>query len=313
MLRIHFLNVGQGDCCIIEFLDSQRVAIIDINRSSEMDKESSKEVLKSLNENLYSYYDVLGYNVTKELLVEKGYDIKIQDPLEYLIENKIDNIFRFISSHPHMDHLTGLFELKKQFSFTNIWIVKNKYAQDLSELTDCQKNDWDLYTKMRDTSEDSIDGTMIINPEEGNQNHYYSEDGIQILAPNKELKLGSDEDANKLSYVLLITHNGRKILLAGDADQETWEYLLENHSEELKNIDILKAAHHGRDSGYYQPAVKHMRPTVAIVSVGKKPESDASNKYKQYCDHVWSTRWKGNIVFEINDLGKINYRTQYNR
>ena len=313
MIRIHFLNVGQGDCCIIEFLDFQRVAMIDINRSSEMDKESSKEVLKSLNENLYSYYDVLGYDVTKELLVEKGYDIKLQDPLEYLKEKNIYSIFRFISSHPHMDHLSGLFELKKQFGFTNIWIVKNTYAQDLSDLTDCQKLDWALYTLMRDTSEDSLYGITIISPEEGNQNQFYREDGIQILAPNNIIKEGSDENANKLSYVLLIKYANRKILLSADAEKEIWEYLTENHSEELNNIDILKAAHHGRDSGYYQPAVKKMAPKYTIVSVGKKPENDASNKYRCYSENVWSTRWKGNIVFEIDNNGNITSNTQYER
>ena len=116
-----------------------------------------------------------------------------------------------------------------------------------------------------------------------------------------------------MSYILLIKHKGKKIILGGDAEEATWEYLLENYSGELKNIDILKAAHHGRDSGYYQPAVKHMSPTVTIVSVGKKPKPDASNKYRQYCDNVWSTRWKGNIVFEISDGGEITYTTQYDR
>lgn len=313
MIRIHFLNVGQGDCCIIQFLDSSRVAIVDINRSTEMDKETSKEILKSLSQTSYYLYELMEYSINKELLVEKGYDIALQDPLEYLKENNINDIFRFISSHPHMDHLSGLFELKKQFGFTNIWIVKNNYTQDFSELNDCQKYDWDLYKKMRDTSEEKIDDIKIIGPKEGAQNQYYQEDGIQILAPNKELKLGSDENANKLSYVLLITYQGRKVLLAGDAEQETWEYLLENHGKKLENIVILKAAHHGRDSGYYQPAVKHMAPTYTIASVGKKPETDASNKYRQYSKNVWSTRWKGNIVFNIDNYGNITSDTQYER
>lgn len=313
MIRIHFLNVGQGDCCIIEFLDTRRVAMIDINRTNEMDKETSKEILKSLNEKSYFVYDWIGHDVPKELIAEKGYNIILQDPLEYLKENNIDSIFRFISSHPHMDHLSGIDELKKQFDFTNIWIVKNNYKPDLSKMTESQKKDWNLYKSMRDTLERTIDNTAIIRPEQGDQNLYYNEDGIQILAPNEELKLGSDENANRLSYVLLIRHNSRKILLAGDAEQETWEYLLERHSEELKKIDILKAAHHGRDSGYYQPAVEHMAPKYTIVSVGKKPETDASNKYRQYSENVWSTRWKGNIVFEIDCTGNITSNTQYER
>jgi len=313
MIRIHFLNVGNGDCCIIEFIDNSRVAIVDINRSTEMDKESSKEIYKILRPSSQYLFE-LGFNrINKEMLENAGYDIPLQDPLEYLSKNNINGIFRFISTHPHMDHLSGLYELKKQFGFANIWIIKNNYEQDLTDLSESQKRDWDLYRKMRNTSERTIDNTTIISPGEGNQNHYYKEDGIHILAPNKELKEGSDENANRISYVLLVIHKERKIILASDAEQETWEYLVENHSSAIENIDILKAAHHGRSNGYYQPAVKLMSPTVTIVSVGKKPDSDASNKYRQYSDYVWSTRWKGNIVLEINDEGKITSQTQFNR
>jgi len=212
-----------------------------------------------------------------------------------------------------LDHLSGLNALHKQIGFTNIWVVKNKYEQDMDELSESQKEDWILYKKFRDSNEREIEGVTVIRPEEGSKAQYYKEDGIQILAPNDQLKDGSENNPNKMSYVLLIKHRGRKILLPGDAEEETGKYLVENYEAELTNIDILKAAHHGRDSGYYQPAVEIMSPTFTIVSVGKKPETDASNKYRQYSEYVWSTRWKGNIVFTINDDGKITYETQYDR
>jgi competence protein ComEC len=312
MLKIHFLNVGHGDCCIVEFMDNTRVAIIDINRTLEMDENSAREIYESLSHSLASQL-ILASNsrVSYRMLEQAGYDIQLQDPIEYLREHNISSVFRFISTHPHMDHLSGLYELNTQFCFGNAWIIKNSYKQDMDKLTESQKNDWGLYKKYRDTGEKEVDGTTIIRPEEGSQAQYYKEDGIKILAPNDSLKDGSDSNANKLSYVLLIKHKGRKILLPGDAEKETGQYVLDNYSADLEGIDILKAAHHGRDSGYYQPAVKHMSPMVTVVSVGKKPDTDASNKYKQYYDHVWSTRWKGNIVFTIDNAGEITYTAQF--
>jgi len=314
MLRIHFLNVGHGDCCIIEFIDNSRVAMIDINRTSEMDENSAREIYESLSTSLAARLILVsGAKITSSMLESAGYDIRLQDPIEYLYENGITNIFRFISTHPHIDHLSGLYELHKRIGFTNIWIVKNKYEPDIDKLSETQRKDWDLYKKFRDTNEREIEGVTIVRPEEGSESQYYKEDGIQILAPNEQLKESSESNPNKISYVLLIRHKGRKILLPGDAEKETWEYLVENYEDELRKIDILKAAHHGRDSGYYQPAVKLMSPTYTIVSVGKKPETDASNKYRQYSRYVWSTRWKGNIVFTINNDGRITYETQYDR
>ena len=44
-----------------------------------------------------------------------------------------------------------------------------------------------------------------------------------------------------------------------------------------------------------------MSPKYTILSVGKKPDNDASNKYRKYSENVWSTRWKGDITLEISD------------
>ena len=45
MLRIHFLNVGHGDCTIISH-PSGRLTMIDINNSQYYDDESFQELLK---------------------------------------------------------------------------------------------------------------------------------------------------------------------------------------------------------------------------------------------------------------------------
>src|ERR1700730_3140779 len=45
MLRIHFLNVGHGDCTIISH-PSGRLTMIDINTSQDYDDESFQELLK---------------------------------------------------------------------------------------------------------------------------------------------------------------------------------------------------------------------------------------------------------------------------
>ena len=45
MIRTHHLNVGHGDTIIIEFLDTKRLMVIDINRSSEFDDDTKNELI----------------------------------------------------------------------------------------------------------------------------------------------------------------------------------------------------------------------------------------------------------------------------
>jgi beta-lactamase superfamily II metal-dependent hydrolase len=154
-----------------------------------------------------------------------------------------------------------------------------------------------------------------VSPKEAVVNDFWGPDGIEILAPNDDLISIAKEKNNQniMSYVFLIRYGQTKIILGGDAEADTWKYLAENKSDLLKDVSILKASHHGRDSGYYESALEIMQPKCTIVSVGKKPNTDASNKYRKHSENVWSTRWKGNIVFECEDNGKITYYSQYDR
>jgi competence protein ComEC len=320
MIKIHFLNVGQGDCIVIEFKDPNpnRTAVIDINMTGKMDDDTYAEIktesINSLSPIDLWHHQIRGYT-DSQLFEKAGYDITLTNPITYIKNLKPNSVFRFISTHPHMDHLSGLNNLKSEIGIRNIWIIRNEFTQILSELNDSQKVDWGLYKKYRDTMESQLDGTTIVRPEESDSNQFWNEDKITILAPNPTLLQTAKDNDNRniMSYVLLIEYYGHKIILGGDAEEDTWKFIYEKYPNLIKDVTILKASHHGRDSGFYQPAIKQMNPEYTIVSVGKKPDTDASNKYRQYSRHVWTTRLKGTIIFELNADGSGTYSFEYNR
>jgi beta-lactamase superfamily II metal-dependent hydrolase len=214
-----------------------------------------------------------------------------------------------------MDHLSGLNALNDNITISNIWITDNDCSQDEDKLSESEIKDWELYKKYRNNIEGKVKNTTVLSLKEGSEGQYYSEDGIDILSPSQELIDISIEKDNKniMSTVLLIRYGECKIVLAGDAEEDSWEFIKDNYFDDIKDISILGAAHHGRDSGYHQESVKQMSPEYTVVSVGKKPKSDASNKYRQYSDNVYSTRWKGNITFECYKDGSIIPEFEYNR
>ena len=71
-----------------------------------------------------------------------------------------------------------------------------------------------------------------------------------MLAPTEDLISAANEaeDWNDSSYVLLYNTNGYKVLFGGDSHDATWEHILAEHEELVKNVDVLIAPHHGRDS-----------------------------------------------------------------
>ena len=290
MLKLHFLNVGDGDCCIVEF--PEHTSMIDINRSRTIDSDSAKEIISAI-KYVHPERSVRGFNEVSnpnELLQEAGYQIEPQDPLEYLIENNIKTLFRFISSHAHMDHLRDFGKLNDEVGFSNIWVVKNSFGPNKKLEKKSRKSDWNTYLQFRDsnsnnTKEKKSPTTTVIRAMENISDDFYNNDNIKILSPNPELlKIAKDtENTNLMSYVLLIQYGPHKIVLGGDAEKENWEYIYKNYADLIKDVTILKASHHGRETGFYEKAVKYMNPQYTIVSVGDtiKPKDDASIKIQR--------------------------------
>jgi beta-lactamase superfamily II metal-dependent hydrolase len=310
MVEIYFLNVGHGDCSIIKH-NSGRITMIDINNADSYDKESEQELLESFDLRQTSILWDPMYR-----LREKGYAIQTTNPIEFFKKNfQNENIFRYIQSHPDLDHMRGLGELSKTgISIINFWDTENDRSIE-EEMTEYDKESWEEYQRYRM----GRGVRSVLKLYRGSKGIYYNQepvgvppgDGLEILSPTKGIANGANElqKWNNLSYVLRLAYKGKRIIFAGDAEKEVWDDLVDQYDSDLK-CDVLKASHHGRDTGYHAEALKRMNPRYAIVSVGKKPENDASNKYRNYSDHVWSTRWKGNIKVTINDSGSLSISSE---
>lgn len=316
MLKVHFLNVGHGDCTVIEH-PSGRVTVIDINNGSELDPVTEAELLSRYGVSTVSaaFSKAVGQGVLS-LLERAGYDIKLTNPIEFLHQLRPDHqIWRYVQTHPDMDHMRGLAALSDQFTVSNMWDVEHTKAIN-DFVRDSDRDDWNAYQRLRDRNTD----TTVLKLRRGSDGQYWSKgdglvdlgDGLEILAPTTELLRDAGDDSNQMSYVLRLTYAKRRIIFGGDASEAVWKDIVGRYGDGLK-CDVLKASHHGRDSGYYQSAVAAMAPQYTIVSVGKKPDTDASDKYCRYSSNVWSTRWHGNITLTINEDGSGSVDPEYQR
>ena len=264
MALIHFLNVLEGDCNIIQH-DSGRTTVIDIsNGCNDFDTAGEIAVKNSqIRKDMYLRTQVPS---DKKDYKQKGIP---DNPIFYLKQKGIKNIFRFIVTHPDMDHLDGIKDLFEEFNISNSWDTNNeKEISDKANSGGYNIEDWKFYKSLRDGK---IAPSTRLTYYSGNSNLYYNEDYIQILSPTTSIlkACNEKEDWNDSSYVLLYTPpkdgGGHwKILFAGDSEDLTWEHLIKNHSDKIKNIDILFAPHHGRDSGRNFDFLKSLTPTITL-------------------------------------------------
>jgi competence protein ComEC len=314
-LKIHFLNVGQGDCTIIEF-PSGRVAMVDIDNLPTVDPETFREVTEEYQRSLDYLLAQIGGFAPRRDLAEAASEFlrnnyaRVTDPLAYY-DTHIGHaraILRLIITHPDMDHMTGLHRLYEQEKrpILNFW-HSGLHDFNLTKWGDSfrfDERDWETYKKLR---AGATGGPTSLQRHQGDVGDFWTPDGIEILAPTPALEqLAIDKDeSNIISTVLKITHAGQSILLGGDAtSDETWPEMYANGL--VGHVDVLKASHHGRETGYYGPAVKVMAPVLTITSVAEA-EHDATPNYRRYSDYTVSLRRAGNIRITIEDDGRITY------
>jgi len=290
MAEIHVLNVGCGDCILLKS-NSGHWTMFDIC-GGNVAKEKDRGVLE------YAVKSVIkgNFNMCKYPT----------NPLRFL-RDKVgaSSIFRFILSHPDMDHLDGFDSLIDEISVWNFWDSGvRKPKPDFSEGPFLEE-DWDRYVKVRDSKEEDI---TIISPKAGAKNKYFNRDDtekgggdyVYIYAPNKSLvdeanNNSEDADAvNDASYVIVYRSAGGRILLTGDAHDKTWEFVLKNYGADLKGCEFMIAPHHGRDSGRCWDFLDEIKPKFTVLGC-------ASSKHLAY--EEWNKRGLEKIT--QNQAGNI--------
>lgn len=266
---IHFLNVKEGDCSWIEH-DSGHNTVIDVCNAQEI-----VNIFESASGN---------HN-------QKNHPV---NPIEYLQKFEVKDIFRFILTHPDMDHMDGIESLFNSFNVSNFWDTENtKEMDEQSNWGRYKKEDWDFYQSIRNNKDDKL---PVLNLYAGAKGKYYNEDGdgkaggdgLFILAPTKELvsEANESETFNDCSYVILYKVNNKKIIFAGDSEEKTWNYILENHKDEVEDIDILIAPHHGRKSGGNDEYLDVLNPKLTLFGNADSEDLDYASWNNRGLEHI---------------------------
>ena len=126
------------------------------------------------------------------------------------------------------------------------------------------------------------------------------------MAPDSKLVTNANdaEICNDASYVLLYRSAGGKILIPGDAHDETWDYVVENFADDVADCSILFAPHHGRRSGCYFDFLDTVRPSLTLFGCASSGHL-AYEKWRSRDLPVITNNQAGNVVLDISK-GKID-------
>ena len=232
-------------------------------------------------ENLKVYYidvgqadSILIMNNGESALIDAGNNEDGQDVVNFIKSKGITKLNYVIGTHPHEDHIGGLDDVINNIDIDKIYLPKiqttTKTYQDV--LTAIQNKNKTITT-------------------------FKKGDKFSIGEANSEIMTDSISDKNNLnlsSNIIRMEYNKTSFLFTGDAETENEKAI------EWSQTDILKVGHHGSKTSTSQKFLNQIKPTYAIISVGKDndyghPNKETLDKLKNIGAQVIRTDESGTI------------------
>ncbi len=241
-LCLHFIDVGLGESILIEAPKGMRM-LIDGGGSYKGEYDIGRSILTPV-----------------------------------LLSRKIRTIDYVINTHPHGDHIGGLFYIVKNFTVKHFVISKYFVTEDKF---------LDIMNVVR------IKNIPVERWETGDHFTFNGMD-FNVLHPDSAVTI---ENPNNASLVMKISYGKNSFLLTGDIESEIEHKLV--LAGLAAKTDVLKIPHHGSKYSSSDHFLNVVKPHVAVLSVGRGikglPGEEALGRYKRSSIPVLRTDRNGSI------------------
>jgi len=263
LLRVEFLDVGQGDSTFITFPNGETMLIDGggkVNFAAESDDEPQP---------FESDQPRIGEMVVSEFLWEKGY-------------SKID---RMVVTHADADHSQGLAEVMRNFSVGEMWAGTSVHdGLEMTDLTESAKKYSIPVMRIGRGEIFEISGVTV-----------------EVLWPVKSaIKSGSD---NNSSVVLRLIYGESEFLFTGDIEKETEEELTTTGTDlNADIIKVPHHGSRTSSTGSFVNAVSPRLAIIPVGrrSMFGHPHPEVVERWKSINADVKITGEKGTITVETN-------------
>ncbi len=287
--KVHFIDVGQGDCALLQFPDGKNMMI-------DTGVSSSKN-------NLVRYLDALEVTQIDYLILTHPDSDHIGNASTIFEMYDIVSVYLppIYSKYDEENNLDTNKNYKTKTS--NVWskVVESAYNEKKSTLKSLTYNE----------ANSSIEG------KDNNENILYT---VDIYPPDYTKLDGSD--SNAYSPFIFIEIGSTKFMFTGDADESDESVFLTKYSEKVAqnffDCDVLKVGHHGSKTSTSDEFLNAVKPEYAVISCGKgntygHPTEEALERLNNISGikKIMRTDLEGSIVFG-KDGEQITGQSGYN-
>ncbi len=214
--------------------------------------------------------------------------------LRYLRANGVTALALVVASHAHADHIGGLPSVLD--AFPPPFVLDNGVAH--TTLT---------YERYLDAVERS--GAALLEPTA--RTLTLGEVRLHVLPSPREPAWGHNDN----SVGVIIEYGDFRASLTGDAEARLFAWWIETVPDQLRDVHVHKASHHGSANGDTDEALARLRPEVIVASVGADnryghPHPATVAMYRRHGATLYRTDHHGSVVIEAAPDGSFSLTTE---
>lgn len=204
-----------------------------------------------------------------------------KDMVEYLKQQGVTRLDYVIGTHPHEDHMGGMYEIITNFEVGTI-VIPEVTQNDIT-------SKW--YAKLMKEIKDAKH--TVDYPEVG-EIYTLGDTKMEVLGPEEE----PESNINNYSIVMKITFGTMDILMTGDAETDLEEEIIASGAN--LDAEILKVGHHGSDTSSSNEFLDAVNPEYALIS------TKVGNKYEHPIKSVMENLRERDIeVYRTDECGTV--------
>lgn len=229
----------------------------------------------------------------KVMLIDAGEASASQNVLDALEAADVDDIDYLVATHPHADHIGGMEAVLDTYDVDEVWMP------DAPDTTETYEGFLDAVDAEGCSVEEAVAGKEIVGEDAG-----YT---VDVLAPSDDV---DSEDMNDYSAIVKVTYGDTALLFTGDASAQEIVDANPGH------VDVLKAAHHGSETGTNAEVMTETTPEFVVMSYAEgnsygHPDQSALDAVSAAGATAYSTAANGNVT-ATSDGEQVSVETEKN-